>query len=122
MGAMGDAATAEPALLGVSHNGRFALLRILFKGIAHAHIYASSAPVTDILVKIYMIKRHGVNLLLILITKNQFRGQQKAEFYKTAIQSGFYYLSTGYLRKLNVPSSPFLMPKNASQFLSSCSG
>ena len=76
MGAMGDAAAAEPALLGVSHNGRFALLRILFKGIAHAHIYASSAPVTDILVKIYMIKRHGVNLLLIPITNNQFRGRQ----------------------------------------------
>ena len=58
MRTVGDAGTTKPALFRVLNNRRFALFGVFYEGIAHTNIHTSSATVTDIFVKINVIKRH----------------------------------------------------------------
>jgi hypothetical protein len=60
MRAMCYAAAAEPAFLRILEYWRFAFGRVALKGVAHAHLNTTTAPVTDFFIEINMAKSHSI--------------------------------------------------------------
>jgi hypothetical protein len=58
MGAVRNAAAAKPAFIRVLQNRRLAFFRIVDEGITHADVNTPAAPITDILIEIYMPESH----------------------------------------------------------------